>query len=76
MIDINALASSVYKSFDKKSLLVVLLHVQTNLLFKVIISLYQILAEELYKPITTKSEKDKIYSSFKHDICSADLVDM
>ena len=76
MMDINALASSVYKSFDKKSLLVVLLHVQTNLLFKVIISLYQILAEELYKPITRKSEKHKIYSSFKHDICSADLVDM
>ena len=40
------------------------------------ISLYQILAEELYKPITRKSEKLKIYSSFKHDICSAVLVDM
>ena len=37
---------------------------------------YQQLAEELHKPIISKFEKSKVYSSFKDNIWSADLVDM
>ena len=34
------------------------------------------LADELHKPITRKFEKRKVYSSFRHNIWSADLADM
>ena len=36
----------------------------------------QELVEELHKPIIRKFEKRKIYSSFKDNICRADLIDM
>ena len=34
------------------------------------------LANELYRPIIRKSEKRKMYSSFKDNICGVDLADM
>ena len=34
------------------------------------------LAEELHKPIFRKFEKRKVYSSFIHNICCADVADM
>ena len=34
------------------------------------------LADEFHKPIIRKFEKRKVYSSFKDNICSADLADM
>ena len=49
-------------------LLVVLLHVQINLLLKV--------TEKLHKPIIRKFEKRKVYSSFKDNIWRTDLADM
>ena len=38
--------------------------------------LKQQLAEELYKPIIRKFEKQKVYSSFEDNIWCADLADM
>ena len=34
------------------------------------------LAEELHKPIISKSKRRKVYSAFKDNICVADLADM
>ena len=36
----------------------------------------QELAEELHKSIIKKFENRKVYSSFKDNICAADIVDM
>ena len=64
----RGLASVVYKFFDKKS--------PAGAVKNWIIP-NQELAEELHKPIIRKSEKQKVYSSFKDNVIwGADLVDM
>ena len=36
----------------------------------------QEIAEELHKPVITKFEKWKVHSSFRDNICGADLVEV
>ena len=90
MMDINVNLLQCFITFLIKSLLVqifqvVLLHVEINLLLKLNLSQTSALqgfdrnrklAEELHKPIIRKIEKRKVYSSFKDNICGADLADM
>ena len=57
--------------FLKKSLQIVLLHVQINLLSKVELPNRQ-LAIEIHKPIITKFEKRKVHSYFRENIWGAD----
>ena len=58
----RALASMVYKDFDKKTGLG--------------ISVNQQLAEELHKPVIKKIKRRKVYARFKDNIWSADLAEM
>ena len=62
----RALASMVYKFFDKKSQESGLANNNENIQ----------LADELHKPIIRKFKKRKVYSSFKDNIWGADLADM
>ena len=55
----------VYKCFDKKTSAGAIKSIQN-----------QQLAEELHKPIIKKFEKRTVPSSFKDNICDADLADM
>ena len=65
MMDIKEeLASMVFKFFNKKS---------TGSGIKLS---NQQLADDLHKPIIRKFKRRKIYSSFKDNICGADLVDI
>ena len=59
------LASMVYKCFDKKTSAGAIKSIQN-----------QQLAQELHKPIIKKFEKRTVPSSFKDNICDADLADM
>ena len=59
----RGLASMVYKFFDKRSKGSGLTENQQ-------------LANKLHKPIIRKFKKRKVYSSFKDNICGADLADM
>ena len=61
----RGLASMVYKFFDKKPEGSRIINNKENIQ----------LADELHKPIIKKTEKRKVYSSFR-DIWGADLVDM
>ena len=66
----RALASMVYKFFDKKSTgsgLKKLKNTPRNC---------SILADELHKPIIKKFDKRKVYSQFKDNIWGVDLADM
>ena len=62
----RALASMVYKFFDKKPQESGLANNNENIQ----------LADELHKPIIRKFKKRKVYSSFKDNIWGADLADM
>ena len=57
-----ALASMVYKFFDKKT--------------GSEVSVNEQLLEKLHKPVTKKSKGRKVYERFKDNICVADLVEM
>ena len=63
----TGLASMVYKCFEKKPLVVVLI---------IKLKKNQQLAEELDKPIIRKFKKRKVYSSFKGNIWGAELAHM
>ena len=63
----RALASMVYKFFDKKS---------TGSGINKVKSSSSILADELHKPIVKKCDKRKVYSQFKDNIWGVDLADM
>ena len=56
----------VYKVFDKKSEGSRIINNKENIY----------LADELHKPIIRKSEKRKVYSSFRDNIWGTDLADM
>ena len=58
----RALASMVYKFFDKKTGLGK--------------SVNEHLAEILHKPVTKKFKRRKVYARFKHNIWEADLAEM
>ena len=58
----RALASIVYKFFDKK--------IVSG------ISVNEKLAEELQKPVTKKIREGKVYARFKDNIWAVDLVEM
>ena len=58
----RALASIVYKFFDKKTVSG--------------ISVNEKLAEELQKPVTKKIKGGKVYARFKDNIWAVDLVEM
>ena len=60
-------ASMVYKSFDKKKLLVGIKNENMS---------NKELAEELHKSINRKSKQRKVYSSFINNIWGADLADI
>ena len=62
----RGLASMVYKVFDKKSEGSRIINNKENIY----------LADELHKPIIRKSEKRKVYSSFRDNIWGTDLADM
>ena len=64
---LRGLTSMVYKFSDKKS---------TGSGIKNEIKQNQQLANELHKSILRKSEKRKLYSSFKDNVWDVDLVDM
>ena len=61
----RGLTSIVYKFFDKKT---------SGSCAKSTPN--EQLSEELHKPIIRKFKKRKVYSSFKDNICGADLADM
>ena len=67
----RGLPSVVYNFFLIKRLLSLILQA----LLKVKLSKIKKLAEELHKPIIRKFGKPKVNSSFKDNICGADLVD-
>ena len=71
----KGLPSMVYIFFDKKSTSLADKSAKGNG-FKSVIKQHEQLAEDLHKPIITKFEKRKVYSSFKDNIWSADLPDM
>ena len=58
----SALASMVYKFFDKK--------------IEWKISVNEQLAEELYKPVIKRFKRKKVNAKFKHNIWAADLAEM
>ena len=58
----RALASMIYKFFDKKTGLGASVNEQ--------------LAEELHKPVTKKFKRRKVYARFKDNIWTADLAEM
>ena len=58
----RALASMVYKFFDKKT--------------RSGINANEQLAEELHKPVTKRFKRRKVYARFKDNISTADLPDM
>ena len=58
----RALASMVYKFFDKKT--------------RSGVSVIEQLAEELHKPVIKKFKRRKVYARFKDNIWAADLVEM
>ena len=60
------LASMVYEFFDKKTPGSVIKSMPQN----------DKLAEELRKPIISKSKKRKVYSTFRNNVWDADLADM
>ena len=62
----RALASIVYKFYDKKTAGSGIKSMQQN----------EQLAEEIHKPIIRKFKKRKVYSAFKDNIWGADLADM
>ena len=66
----RALASMVYKFFDKKTGSVV------RATSKVGISVNENLAEELHKPVTKKFSRRKVYTGFKDNIWAADLAEI
>ena len=67
----RALASIVYKFFDKKSMGSGFKNLKNT-----IKSSSSILADELHKPVIKKFEKRKVYSQFKDNIWGVDLADM
>ena len=71
----RSFASMVYKFFYKKSASVTDKSAKGGGVNNVIKQNEQ-LAEKLHKPIITKLEKIKAYSSFKQNIWGADLADM
>ena len=58
----RALASMVYKFFDKKT--------------RSGVNANEQLAEELHKPVTKRFKRRKVYARFKDNIWAADLADM
>ena len=69
----------VYKFFDKKSALLMDKSTKgsgVTTLTNKSISQNRQLAEELHKPIIKKFKKRKVHSTFKDNICGADLADM
>ena len=73
----------IYKFFDKKSFSGVVTRARSEKLatrhksaIKSEIMPDQLRAEELYKPVITKFEKQNLCSSFKDNIWGADLGDM
>ena len=71
----RALASMVYKFFDKKTKGSGVTTLANKSPIKSILQNEQ-LAEELHKPIIRKFKKRKVYSAFKDNICGADVADM
>ena len=63
----RALASMVYKAFDKKS---------TGSGVNIPLEFNKQLAKELHKPIIIKFKERKVFSGFKDNIWRADLADM
>ena len=59
----RALASMVYKFFDKKKT-------------RLGISVNEQIAEELHKTVIKKFKRRKVYAKFKDNICAADLAEM
>ena len=57
----RALASMVYKFFDKKT--------------RSGVNINEQLAEELHKPVTKSFKRKKVYARFKDNIWAADLAD-
>ena len=66
----EALASMVYKLFDKKTGLGA---VETS---RAEVSVNEQLAEELHKPVIKKFKRRKVYARFKNNIWAADLAEM
>ena len=58
----RALASMVYKFFDKKT--------------RSGVNANEQLAEELHKPVTKRFKRRKVYARFKDNIWAVDLADM
>ena len=71
----RGLASMIYNFFDKKSSGIGIDNNNNNNNNNNNKENIQ-LADEFHKPIIRKFEKIKVYSSFKDNICSADLADM
>ena len=67
----RALASIVYKFFDKKSMGSGFKNLKNT-----IKSSSSILVDELHKPVIKKFEKRKVYSQFKDNIWGVDLANM
>ena len=65
MVFERALASMVWKFFDKRSKKVLESGIKNKQL-----------ADELHKPIIRKFKKRKVYSSFQDNVWGADLADM
>ena len=76
----RGLASMVYKFFDSKVSGSGAKHVTAESSAKHVntklIPQNEQLADELHQPIIKKFEKRKVYSTFKDNICGADLADM
>ena len=79
----RGLASMVYDFFHEKSFGGAVAHARLEHLatqdesaIKCQVTPNQELAEELQKPIIRKLGKNKVYSSFRDNICGADLVDI
>ena len=66
----EALASKVYKLFDKKTGSGA---VETS---RAEVSVNEQLAEELHKPVIKKFKKRKVYARFKNNIWTADLAEI
>ena len=71
----RALASMVYKFFDKKTKGSGVTTLANKSSIKSILQSEQ-LAEELHKPIIRKFKKRKVYSAFKDNIWGADVANM
>ena len=59
-----------------KNFLVVLLHKQIKSAINCVIMTSHQLAEELQKPKIRTFKRQKVYSSFNHNVWGADLADM